>query len=846
MRRVKAQADWVAPLGALSLGALSVLMAFALRTGGHSDAGTDNTPPMTGALTRANTEFVARLLSNHSQLCMDTADYTQSNGQLPVQRACSDWTLQRFRFEEVPGSDAFRISRSYDGKCLEANSDASSANRVRFWTCHQGDTARPSVSSQAQLWQLSAAGGNNYRLVSQSSNAALVIQGANTNSGAQLTLRTQTGSSDELWQFDRRVNANTDPATVGQWGPLISWPFVPVHAAVLPDNRLLAWSSNELDTFIQNGNAGTTHSAVYNVETGQFNDTVQTAHDMFCAGTVQMADGRIMAAGGNPQLRDTSIFDPATSTWQSAPDMLQERWYGTAVTLSDGDVLATFAKGADNSPERYSPNGGWSALPGASMATLNQEQNAANQASQSAVMAMQWYAFMHAAPDGRVFHSGPTPSLTWFDTDGVGATDTTGLTLTRNRQFGSSVMYRPGELLISGGADPTRADTTSEYGDALGGTSTVIAVDLNGSTPLMTSIDSLSDARVNHNSVVMPNGEVLVTGGESWGRVFSDRFAVTTSEIWNPDTGEWRAADSISSPRTYHSWAVLLEDARVMTGGGGLCGDCGVNHRSAQVFTPAYLLNSDGSDAVRPEIGSVASTLFAGERLVASVQNAPSDLRFSLVRFSSVTHSINTDQRWIPVDSTEIESGLHSVELPVNPNVLIPGRYWLFAYSRDGAPSVGHPVLIEAGSRTSDSVPILPQSASIEVRSDADSDLSISAFEPDGQSLLFSVDNLPPGLQLDRATGRLSGRVEVDSWTPSGVTVTDGTNTVSGTVSWRIVRGTKVVYTAGSVGGAVWLLCAFAVWRRCSRAAASAVMQKNRGFIARMADTGGRSRGDSR
>jgi|GEM_PF-4076915 len=311
-------------------------------------------------------------------------------------------------------------------------------------------------------------------------------------------------------------------------------------------------------------------------------------------------------------------------------------------------------------------------------------------------------------------------------------------------------MYRPGELLISGGADPTRADTTSEYGDALGGTSTVIAVDLNGSTPLMTSIDSLSDARVNHNSVVMPNGEVLVTGGESWGRVFSDRFAVTTSEIWNPDTGEWRAADSISSPRTYHSWAVLLEDARVMTGGGGLCGDCGVNHRSAQVFTPAYLLNSDGSDAVRPEIGSVASTLYAGERLVASVQNAPSDLRFSLVRFSSVTHSINTDQRWIPVDSTEIESGLHSVELPVNPNVLIPGRYWLFAYSRDGAPSVGHPVLIEAGSRTSDSVPILPQSASIEVRSDADSDLSISAFEPDGQSLLFSVDNLPPGLQLDR------------------------------------------------------------------------------------------------
>ena len=59
---------------------------------------------------------------------------------------------------------------------------------------------------------------------------------------------------------------------------------------------------------------------------------------------------------------------------------------------------------------------------------------------------------------------------------------------------------------------------------------------------------------------------------------------------------------SSALPRTYHSSAVLVPDGRVFVGGGGLCGDCGVNHLDAEMYSPAYLFNEDGTAADRPTV----------------------------------------------------------------------------------------------------------------------------------------------------------------------------------------------------------------------------------------------------
>ncbi len=801
-----AQSPWLPPLGACCAGIASVALVFAFMPGSLETSKQGASVPQTAALTAAHSEFTARLRSDHSNLCLDSDGYGAANGDTPIQQNCGNSSLPRYRFEQVPDTDQFRISRSFDGKCLEAF-PAGSANRLAFWNCHQGDAFRPEVADNAQLWQLESLGGNSYRVKSASNGDVLVIVGASYTRGDGLTLRAATGSTDEQWSLDSRADDNTDPATVGQWGPLLSWPFVPVHAAILPDNKLLSWSSHERDSFTQLPYKDSSYTAVYDLDTGVFTEPESPPHDMFCAGTVQMADGRIMAAGGNPQLRQSSIFDPDSGRWQSAEPMSYPRWYGTAVTLADGDVLTTFAKGALETPERYTEGSGWSDVPGASMSTLNAEQNTSNQSWTAPAAQMQWYAFMHAAPDGRVFHAGPTKNMNWFDADGVGSVNSAGVALSKNRQFGSSVMYRPGELLITGGVDPTTASQVSEFGQSLYGTETALTVDINGATPTIEHAADMAHARVNHNAVVMPNGEVLVVGGEAWGYLFNDRFSAFENEIWNPDTKTWRVADRLSSPRNYHSWAMLLQDATVIAGGGGLCGDCGANHPTAQVFTPSYLYAPDGSLLTRPELKSLGSTLYAGENVYVSVPNAPENLQFSMVRFSSVTHSINTDQRWLPVESMEIDDGVFDLALPANPNVLIPGNYWLFAYSESGAPSVGLPVLIESGERSSNSAPILPDLVTVEFDSQAFVDFEINAFEPDGESMLFSVESLPAGLTLDSATGAISGSIDESGTTTSTVSVTDGTHTVSGSLVWVVTSHQKKISQTGAFDGlSVFLL----------------------------------------
>ena len=65
--------------------------------------------------------------------------------------------------------------------------------------------------------------------------------------------------------------------------------------------------------------------------------------------------------------------------------------------------------------------------------------------------------------------------------------------------------------------------------------------------------------------------------------IFKDSNAVFTPELWNPGTEKWSTMAPHSVPRNYHSVAILLKDARVLVGGGGLCGTCNTNHPDFEV-----------------------------------------------------------------------------------------------------------------------------------------------------------------------------------------------------------------------------------------------------------------------
>jgi galactose oxidase len=165
--------------------------------------------------------------------------------------------------------------------------------------------------------------------------------------------------------------------------------------------------------------------------------------------------------------------------------------------------------------------------------------------------------------------------------------------------------------------------------------------------------------------------------------------------LWDPATETFTTMAAAAVPRTYHSVALLLPDGRVFTGGGGLCGTgCPANHFDGEMFTPPYLLNPDGTPAPRPTITAAPTSAVNGASITAATDRAVSG--FSMVRFGSTTHAVDTDQRRIALPPTAVAES-YSVTIPTDPGVAVPGYYMLFALDTRGVPSVARIIRIGPG-----------------------------------------------------------------------------------------------------------------------------------------------------
>ena len=77
-------------------------------------------------------------------------------------------------------------------------------------------------------------------------------------------------------------------------------------------------------------------------------------------------------------------------------------------------------------------------------------------------------------------------------------------------------------------------------------------------------------------------------------------------------------------------------------------------------------------------LGRIGATHTLNAARIASV---------ALIRYGSVTHSINMSQRYVPLAFTA-GSGTLTVTAPVNANLAPPGNYMVFIVDSNGAPSV--------------------------------------------------------------------------------------------------------------------------------------------------------------
>lgn len=203
--------------------------------------------------------------------------------------------------------------------------------------------------------------------------------------------------------------------------------------------------------------------------------------------------------------------------------------------------------------------------------------------------------------------------------------------------------------------------------------------------------------RAFHNSLVLPDGKVFITGGQYYAVGFTDQTPQLIPEMWDPATQAFTQMAPISIPRNYHSTGLLMPDATVYNGGGGLCGDgCDTNHPDAQIYSPPYLFNGDGSLADRPAIDSVSAGEVAVGGRLSITTSGPAVTSFSLIRLGSTTHTVNTDQRRIALTPESGGDGSFTVTVPADPGVALVGYWYLFALTDGGVPSVAKYVKVVA------------------------------------------------------------------------------------------------------------------------------------------------------
>ncbi len=437
----------------------------------------------------------------------------------------------------------------------------------------------------------------------------------------------------------------------GEWSRPFPWPVVAVHLHLLPTGRVLSW-----------GRIGAPQ--LYNPADGSFSE-VPSATMVFCSGHTFLADGRLLVSGGHLDdrrgLRDANLFDPGSQRWLPVSTMSFARWYPTTTALADGEVISL--AGTDQSAEQVEipeiwSGGSWRQLPGAARA-------------------LPYYPRTFVAPNGLLFYAGELQQSAYLDPAGSGRWMSGPSSNYGRRDYGSAVMYQPGKVMILGGSDPPDGVPTN----------TAELIDLNEPQPSWRYAESMSYPRRQFNATLLPDGQVLATGGTSAPGFSNPAGAVHAAELWSPVTGQWRLLASNQTTRVYHSTTLLLPDGRVLHAGSG-DGPGLPRELNAEIFSPPYLFRG-----ARPLLQEAPAQAGFGEIFVVGSPDALKVVRVTLVRLGSVTHAFDQSQRFVELSFRRVAGGL-SVQAPFNSAMAPPGPYLLTLLDDAGVPSTSAIILI--------------------------------------------------------------------------------------------------------------------------------------------------------
>ncbi|MEO8035872.1 MAG: kelch repeat-containing protein, partial [Acidobacteriota bacterium] len=132
------------------------------------------------------------------------------------------------------------------------------------------------------------------------------------------------------------------------------------------------------------------------------------------------------------------------------------------------------------------------------------------------------------------------------------------------RNFHTATLLPNGKVLIAGGDNGFATNSAELYDPATG---------------IFTATGSMMTARVYHSATLLPNGNVLVAGG--YDPTLRTTFA--SAEVYNPATGTFSPAGNLTGARSFQT-ATLLKSGKVLLAGGS--DDVGTLP-SAELYDPA-------------------------------------------------------------------------------------------------------------------------------------------------------------------------------------------------------------------------------------------------------------------
>jgi hypothetical protein len=405
---------------------------------------------------------------------------------------------------------------------------------------------------------------------------------------------------------------------------------------------------------------------IWNPVTATF-QTSTASWNMFCGGHAFLPDGTLVTLGGtdidspaegNPWgHRRIHTYNQGTNTFTYSSDLNIGRWYPTTTTLPDGRILITSGLDDDGDlnqqHEIYDPVNGAQFLP----------------ASTNAFLPL--YPWLHVLPNGKIFDSGPQDISIQLD---LTTNAWTGVNYNQfgNRYDGTSVLlplkapgYNP-EVMIIGGANPA--------------TNTTERINLGAPVPAYQYADSMQYARHHANAVLLPDGKVGIFGGTAIDN--EPAQAVYAAEIYDPATNNWTTMSSNQRPRIYHSTAILLPDGRVLASGTD-------GEFTSELYSPPYLFAGP-----RPTISQAPGAFGYGANIVVNTPQSGDIEKVMLIKNTTVTHSVNMEQRAVQLDFQEGVGASLRITAPPNANIAPPGYYMLFLVDGNGVPSVASMVRV--------------------------------------------------------------------------------------------------------------------------------------------------------